>query len=88
MALSELFLDQGDIEACRKTLEENASYLSENGLTLKCDALEIFAETNRAQLKRLEGITSNAAPAAVLSRKVQRDSQLKVEQQAPSAVKP
>ena len=86
--LATQFLDQGDIEACRKTLQENASYLSENGAELKIDALEIFAETNREQLKRLEGITSNAAPAAVLSRKVQRDSQLKVEQQAPSAVKP
>jgi hypothetical protein len=86
--LATQFLDQGDIEACRRTLQENASYLSENGAELKVDALEIFAETNRAQLKRLEGITSNAAPAAVLSRKVQRDSQLKVEQQSPSAVKP
>jgi hypothetical protein len=86
--LATQFLDQGDIEACRKTLQDNALYLSENGIALKCDTLEIFAETNRAQLKRLEGITSNAAPAAVLSRKVQRDSQLKVEQQAPSAVKP
>lgn len=86
--LATQFLDQGDIEACRRTLQDNASYLSENGVALKCDALEIFAETNRAQLKRLEGITSNAAPAAVLSRKGQRDSQLKVEQQAPSAVKP
>jgi Ca-activated chloride channel family protein len=86
--LATQFLDQGDIEACRKTLQDNAFYLSENGVALKCDALEIFAEGNRAQLKRLEGITSNAAPAAVLSRKVQRDSQLKVEQQAPSAVKP
>ena len=86
--LATQFLDQGDIEACRKTLQDNAFYLSENGIALQCDALEVFAETNRAQLKRLEGITSNAAPAAVLSRKVQRDSQLKVEQQAPSAVKP
>ena len=86
--LATQFLDQGDIEACRRTLQENAFYLSENGAELKNDALEIFAETNRAQLKRLEGITSNAAPAAVLSRKVQRDSQLKVEQQAPSAVQP
>lgn len=86
--LATQFLDQGDIEACRRTLQENASYLSENGAELQVDALEIFAETNRAQLKRLEGITSNAAPAAVLSRKVQRDSQLKVEQQSPSAVKP
>ena len=86
--LATQFLDQGDIEACRKTLQENAFYLSENGVALKNDALEIFAETNRAQLKRLEGITSNGAPAAVLSRKIQRDSQLKVEQQAPSAVKP
>jgi Ca-activated chloride channel family protein len=86
--LATQFLDQGDIEACRRTLQENASYLSENGAELNVDALEIFAETNRSQLKRLEGITSNGAPAAVLSRKIQRDSQLKVEQQAPSAVKP
>lgn len=86
--LATQFLDQGDIEACRRTLQENAFYLSENGAELKNEALEIFAETNRSQLKRLEGITSNAAPAAVLLRKGQRDSQLKVEQQAPSAVKP
>lgn len=86
--LATQFLDQGDIEACRRTLQENASYLSTNGAELKNDALEVFAETNRAQLKRLEGITSNAAPGAVLSRKIQRDGQLKLEQQAPSPVKP
>ena len=86
--LATQYLDQGDIEACRRTLQENAFYLSEKGAELKNDALELFAEENRAQLRRLEGVTSNAAPGAVLSRKVQRDSQLKVEQQAPSAVKP
>lgn len=86
--LATQFLDQGDIESCRRTLQENAFYLSTNGAELKCDALEIFAETNRVQLKRLEGINSNADPAAVVSRKFQRDGQLKVEQQAPSAVKP
>ena len=86
--LATRFLDLGDIAACRKTLEGNAAFLSTNGVDLKCPSLETFAETNRVQLKQLEGISSNGAPAAVTSRKAQRDYQLKIEQQAPSVSKP
>ena len=81
-------LDQGDIEACRRTLQENAKFLSDNSVQLESKSLETFAESNRDQLKRLEGVNSNASPGAVLSRKAQRDYQLKIDQQAPSAVKP
>jgi len=81
-------LDQGDIEACRKTLMSNAAFLSENSLLLESKSLETFAESNRIQLKQLEGVNSNAAPGAVMSRKAQRDYQLKIDQQAPSATKP
>ncbi len=78
-------LDQGNLAACRKTLMDNATFLSTNSVLLQCDSLESFAETNRAQLKQLEGINSNSAQGAVISRKAQRDYQLKVDQQAPSS---
>jgi len=81
-------LDQGDIEACRKALMSNAVFLSKNSVLLESKSLEDFAESNRDQLERLKGVNSNAAPGAVMSRKAQRDYQLKIDQQAPSATKP
>ena len=81
-------LDQGDIEGCRRTLLQNGNFLSENAIQLESKSLETFAESNRNQLGRLEGVNSNAAPGAVMSRKAQRDYQLKIDQQAPSATKP
>lgn len=86
--LATTLLDQGDIAGCRKTLMDNAAFLSTNSAVLKCPTLETFAEFNRDQLKNLEGVNSNAAPGAVTSRKAQRVYQLGVDQQAPSAINP
>lgn len=76
-------LDQGDVAACRKTLEDNMRFLSINAVQLRSESLEKDALQNSIQLKELEGVTSNAAPGAVRSRKVGRDYELKADQQAP-----
>ena len=86
--LATQLLDQGDLAACRKTLSENARFLKTNAATLACPSLDRFADVNLLQLEQLEGASSNGAPGAVLSRKAQRDYQLKADQQAPSATKP
>ena len=78
-------LDQGDLAACRKTLEDNTRFLSINAVQLESESLEKDALSNSAQLKQLEGATSNEARGAVLSRKAARDYQLKADQQAPAA---
>ena len=75
-------LDQGDVAACRKTLEDNMRFLSINAVQLTSESLEKDALQNSIQLKELEGVTSNAAPGAVRSRKVGRDYELKADQQA------
>ena len=75
-------LDQGNVEACRKTLEDNTRFLSINALQLRSKSLEKDAFQNSIQLKELEGVTSNAAPGAVRSRKVARDYELKADQQS------
>ena len=75
-------LDQGNVEACRKTLEDNTRFLSINAVQLRSESLEKDAVQNSIQLKELEGVTSNAAPGAVRSRKVGRDYELKADQQA------
>ena len=82
--LATQLLDQGDLAACRRTLKENAAFLKTNAATLACPSLDTFAEINLRQLEQLQGVESNAAPAAVFSRKAQRDYQLKADQQAPS----
>jgi Ca-activated chloride channel family protein len=81
-------LDQGNLAECRKVLKDNAAFLSTNSVLLQCPSLESYAESNRIQLKRLEGVESKFAPGAVSSRKIQRDYQLKIDQQAPSGVNP
>lgn len=79
-------LDQGDILGCRELLKKNADFLNSNSRNLKSESLLRYAETNEAQLKQLEGVTTNSAPGAVRFRKSARDYQIKVDQQAPSAV--
>ena len=76
-------LDQGDIEACRRTLEENTRFLSINAQVLGSKSLEEDALANDEQLKQLRGVTSNSARGAVLSRKAARDYEFKADQQAP-----
>ncbi len=83
--LATQLLDQGDIEGCRKCLEENARFLSINAVQLSSESLGLDAIRNSGQLKQLDGVSSNAAPGAVRARKDFRDYQLEKDQQAPAA---
>ena len=68
-------LDRGDLAACRESLKQNAYFLNTNGDAYKSRELKELAETNLDQLKRLEDVTSNAAPAALGARKDMRQRQ-------------
>ena len=74
-------LDRGDLEACRKSLEQNALFLNTNADAYKSPALKELAESNLDQLSRLKGVTSNAAPAALGARKGMRELQIKSDSQ-------
>jgi len=79
-------LDRGDLDACRKSLEQNALFLNTNADAYKSPALKELAESNLDQLNRLKGAATNAAPAARGARKGMRDYQNRSDSQqaAPS----
>lgn len=65
-------LDRGDLEGCRKSLEENARFLNTNADKYACPSLKELAESNLDQLGRLKDVSSKDAPAAMGARKSMR----------------
>lgn len=81
-------LDRGDLEECRKSLEQNAVFLNTNADAYKSPALKELAESNLDQLKRLKDATSNADPAALGARKGMRNYQNRSDSQQALPPKP
>jgi Ca-activated chloride channel family protein len=79
--LATTYLDAGDLESCRKTLKDNVQFLNDNYLSLGKDVLKAHASMNEDQLKALEGVDSNSAPAAGIARKRGREYQNAADQQ-------
>lgn len=80
--LATTYLDAGDLESCRRTLKENVEFLNDNYRSLGKNVLKEHALSNSIQLKALEGVDSNAAPAAGMARKLGREYQIQADQQA------
>ena len=80
-------LDRGDLDACRKSLEQNAYFLNTNADAYKSRALKELAESNLDQLNRLKDAASNAAPAALGARKGMRDYQNRSDSQQAAPAK-
>lgn len=74
-------LDQGDIDGCRAMLVKNREFLAWYASELECEKLEESAKLNALQLDALNGVKSNDAPAALLSRKGMRENQFRTDQQ-------
>lgn len=74
-------LDRGDLEECRRSLEQNAVFLNTHADAYKSPALKELAESNLDQLKRLKDATSNADPAALGARKGMRNYQNRTDSQ-------
>ncbi len=81
-------LDRGDIMGCRKSLEENAGFLDLNAKKFDSETLNELARENRDQVERLQGVTSNAAPAAQSARKSMRGYQYESDSQQSKSAKP
>ncbi|MDA1229484.1 MAG: VWA domain-containing protein [Planctomycetota bacterium] len=81
-------LDRGDLEGCRRSLEENALFLNTNADAYNCPSLKELAELNLDQLKGLSDVTSNAAPAAARARKSMRGYQIESDSQQVKPAKP
>ena len=82
------FLDRGDLERCRKSLEENAKFLNANADAYKSPSLKELADSNLEQLEQLKEVTSNAAPSALSVRKSMRYDQNAIDSQQSKAAKP
>lgn len=81
--LATQLLDQGDVDGCRAMLDQNRKFLAWYAAELQCEKLEESAKLNGRQLEALNGVQSNDAPAAVLSRKEMRAYQFNSDQQQP-----
>ncbi|MFO0975353.1 MAG: VWA domain-containing protein [Planctomycetaceae bacterium] len=81
--LATQLLDQGDIEGCRAMLVKNREFLAWYARELECEKLEESARQNGRQLDALDGVKSNDAPAALLSRKGMRSYQFNTDAQLP-----
>lgn len=81
--LATVHLDAGDLEACRTVLNDNIKYLEINAFLCPPSDTKLaqLKSWNADQLRRLEGVTSNAAPAANAARKSLRLYQNVVDQQ-------
>ncbi len=76
------YLDAGDLMKCREVLKGNVDFLQINSyLCPTDDRLKSLANINEVQLKQLEGVTSNSAPAANEFRKGQRALSFSLDQQ-------
>ncbi len=82
------FLDRGDLERCRKSLEENAVFLNNNADMYKAPALKALADSNLDQLERLKAADSKDAPAALSARKSMRGYQNESDSQQSKPAKP
>ncbi len=82
------FLDRGDLERCRKSLEENAKFLNANADAYKSPSLKELADSNLEQLEQLKEVTSNGAPSALSVRKSMRYDQNAIDSQQSKAAKP
>ncbi len=81
-------LDRGDLEGCRKSLEENALFLNTNSDAYKAPSLKELADSNLEQLQRLKKADSKDAPAALSARKSMRGYQIESDSQQTKAAKP
>ncbi|MCA9010619.1 MAG: VWA domain-containing protein [Planctomycetaceae bacterium] len=81
-------LDRGDIMGCRKSLEANALFLDLNAEKFESETLNELARENRDQVQRLQGVTSNSAPAAQSARKSMRGYQYESDSQQSKTAKP
>ena len=81
-------LDRGDLEGCRKSLEQNAWFLNKNADAYKCPSLKELADSNLEQLQQLQKVTSNAAPSALSARKLMRGYQIESDSQQTKPAKP
>ncbi|MBC7964917.1 MAG: VWA domain-containing protein [Fuerstia sp.] len=82
------FLDRGDLERCRRSLEENAVFLNNNADTYKAPSLKALADSNLDQLERLRKADSKDAPAALSARKSMRGYQIESDAQQSKPAKP
>ena len=82
------FLDRGDLERCRRSLEENAVFLNNNADMYKAPALKALADSNLDQLERLKAADSKDAPAALSARKSMRGYQNESDSQQSKPAKP
>lgn len=82
------FLDRGDLERCRKSLEENAVFLNNNADMYKAPSLKALADSNLDQLERLKAADTKDAPAALSARKSMRGYQIESDSQQSKQAKP
>ena len=87
--LATKYLDEGNLEMCRLTLAENASFLRNNAAILPGHAVRLneLAEINADQAVKIDGVKDNFAPQARSLRKANRAYQTLVDQQQRSAPK-
>ena len=73
--MAEIYADQGKIEEARRTLLDNAAFLSENARKYNSKELEKYVDKNREDAGHLDPLTWDAQRKAILSEQNGRQSQ-------------